>query len=461
MSFDRLGDHRRQQAQDLFRLGRTCVKTGDKAQGRELLLKAVEYDRDLADAWVWLTATTGDRAEQQKYLEWAVAAEPSHAQARRGLALLTGQLKAADILPEGAAVPARAPDAPEPAAVRRTFTCPQCGGALRFDPELVDLQCAACGLVEAVEEVPLADGARPLDFTLPTAKGHRWAEGERRFTCGQCGAATLLPAGEKSAACPFCGNAALVAAAEEADLLRPAGLIPMALTADRAAAAVRAWLGRGFFAPDDLAHLGQGGQLRPAYTPFWVFEMDATMHWSAEVAEGYGRTKQWLHRTGDYSLFFRHWLQPASRALPADLLRRLPAFDLKALLVFKPEYLADWPAALYDISLADASLDARAGMLRDAQRDLRAKVLPGREVRNFEVSTGRFSGELYKLVLLPLWIGAYQYRGRRFRVLVNGQTGAAAGDKPLDNVKVAIVAVGAAVILALLLAFLWYFLGAR
>ena len=42
MSFDRLGDHRRQQAQDLFRLGRTCVKTGDKAQGRELLLKAVE-----------------------------------------------------------------------------------------------------------------------------------------------------------------------------------------------------------------------------------------------------------------------------------------------------------------------------------------------------------------------------------------------------------------------------------
>ncbi|MBL8056821.1 MAG: hypothetical protein JNK29_08990 [Anaerolineales bacterium] len=460
MSFDRLGDHRREQAQDLFRLGRTCVKTGEKALGRQHLLKAVEYDRDLADAWLWLTATTDDPAEQRKYLEWAIAAEPGHAQARRGLALLTGRLKAEEMLPEGQVVAPRQPEAAQPVDVRRTFTCPQCGGRLRFDPELVDLKCQACGFVESVEEVPLADGAHPLDFTLPTLRGHRWAEGERRFTCGQCGAAALLPAGETSAVCPFCGSAALVAAAEETELVRPDGLIPMGLEAEAAAAAARQWLGRGFFAPDDLAQLVKHRQLRPAYVPMWVFEAALTAKWSAQVAEGYGRTRQWVHRTGEYALFFRDHVQPASRALPADLLRRLPAFDLQQLLAFKPEYLAEWPAALYDLSLADASLNAREAMVKEAAGQVRAKVLAGREVRDLQVSTDTFSGELYKLVLLPLWVGAYTYRGRLFRLLINGQTGGVAGDKPLDNVKIALVAFGVLLVAAFLL-YLLYFFGSR
>jgi DNA-directed RNA polymerase subunit RPC12/RpoP len=460
MSFDRLGDHRRQQAQDLFRLGRTCVKTGEKAEGRALLLKAVEYDRDLSDAWLWLTATTEDPAEQQKYLEWAIAAEPGNAQARRGLALLTGRLKPEELLPEGQSVEPRRPEAPQPAQVRRTFDCPQCGGRLRFDPELVDLKCQACGFVEVVEEVLLVDGARPLDFTLPTARGHRWAEGERRFTCQQCGAATLLPAGGKSTVCPFCGNAALVAAEEETDLVQPDGLIPMGLEAEDAAAAVRRWLGRGFFAPDDLAQLVKSRNLRPAYVPVWVFEATLMVKWSADVAEGYGRTRHWVHRTGEHACFFRDQLQPASRALPADLLQRLPPFDLAKLLAFKPEYLAEWPAALYDISLADASLGARAVMVKEAGRQVQAKVLSGREVRNLQVSTGSFSGELFKLALLPLWVGAYTYRGRLYRLLVNGQGGAVAGDKPLDGVKVGLVAAGVAFILVFLI-YLFFFFSSR
>ena len=457
MSFDRLGDHRRQQAQDLFRLGRTCVKSGDKARGRELLLKAVEYDRDLAEAWVWLSGTPDDQTEQKKYLEWAVAADPANALARRGLAILNGQLKREEVLPEGAGVAPRAPAEPEAVQVDRTYDCPQCGGRMRFDTQLVDLKCAHCGFVQAVDEVTLKDGARPLDFALPTARGHRWAEGERRFTCSQCGAATLLPAGGKSTACPFCGNAALVAAPEEAELLAPDGLIPMALEAETATQAVRRWLGRGFFAPDNLAELVRHKALRPTYAPFWVFEATLTAHWSAEVAEGYGRNRRWVPRTGEHTTFFRERLQPASRSVARDLFRRLPTFDLKKLLEFKPEYLADWPTALYDIALADASLNARAEMVKAAQQELRYKAAPGQDIRNLQTSTDHFSGELYKLVLLPLWIGTYAYRGRPYQVLVNGQTGAVNGDKPVDGVKVALITAAVVIVVAFLLYLLWYF----
>lgn len=451
MSFDRLGDHKRAQAGELFRLGRTSIKTGDKAHGRQLLLQAVEKDRQNAEAWLWLTATTDDPAEQRQYLEWAIAADPGNRQARRGLALLTGQAAAEGALvAEGAAVAPRQPAQPEAVEVRRSFACPQCGGRLRFEPELVDLQCAHCGHVEVVTEEPLADGARPLDFILPTVKAHRWAEAERLLTCGQCGAATLLPPGAQSAVCPFCGGAALVRAPEERELVLPQGLLPMALDGEAAHQAARAWLGNGWWAPGDLAHLVREKKLRPAYAPFWVFEAGLTLRWRAEVSEGYGRDQRWVWRTGEHTRFFTDHLQPGLRSLPADLLRRLPRFDLKRLLIFKPEYLAEWPAATYDLSLAEASLSAHAAMVEEAQAELPDKAAPGRAVRNLEVTPEAFTGELYKLVLLPLWIGSYAYGGRLYRVLINGQTGVVTGERPVDGAKVALALAALASVLAFL-----------
>lgn len=458
MSFDRLGDHKRAQAAELFRLARTSLKTGEKAYGKKLLLEAVEKDANHSDAWLWLSATTENPIEQRKYLEWAIAADPGNAQARRGLALLTGQLKPEELLPEGQGVAPRRPVEPEAAELHRTFDCPQCGGRLRFEPEIVDLQCAHCGYVEVVEEVTLKDGARPLDFTLPTARGHRWAEAERLFVCQQCSASTVLPVGAQSTECPFCGNAALVRAPEEAELVTPQGLVPMALDVEHAHRAAREWLGSGWLAPENLNQLVRGKQIRPAYVPFWVFEATLTVKWRAEVAEGYGRDRKWAWRTGERTTFFTDRLAPGLRALPAQLLRKLPKFDLKKLIVFKPEYLADWPAANYDLSLADASLNAREAMVKDAERELRTKAAPGQEVRSLEVSTDTFTGELYKLVLLPVWIGSYVYGNRLYRVLINGQTGAVAGERPLDNGKLALVTLAAAAVLLFLAVAVFLFL---
>jgi len=444
---DRLAAHKREQAGELFRLGRTSIRTGDVAHGRELLLRAVDYDREHSDAWLWLSATTDDPAEQLKYLEWAVAADPANVQARRGVAVLTGRIATDQLLPVGAGVAPRLPTGPEATEVRRTFDCASCGGRLRFDPETVDLKCASCGAIEVVEEVPLGDVAQPLDFTLPTIVGHRWSEAERAFVCEQCGAATVLPVGGTSTVCPFCDNPALVQAAEERELVPPAGLVPMALEEEGAYRALKAWLGRGWWAPDDLGHIVKDKRLRPAYVPFWVFEATLTVRWRAEIAEGTGRYRRWSAQSGERTQFFTDQLQAGLRSLPEGLLRHLPTFDLSRLIVFKPEYLADWPAALYDLSLADASLRAHEAMVKAAEAESRGRIAAGREVRDLEVFPDRFTGELFKLVYLPLWIGAYHYRGRAYQVLVNGQTGAVGGERPRDPVKIGLALILAGTIL--------------
>lgn len=441
MSMDADRERYRRSAESLYQHGRAALREGQKARAKQLLLQAVDYDREHSEAWLWLSATTDDPAEQKKYLEWAIAANPGNAAAKRGLGLLIGKIKQQDLVKEGETIAPRAPIEPERAETRRSFKCPQCGGALRFNPELIDLKCEHCGHVEVVEEESAARVEQVLDFSLPTRHAHRWAEAERHFTCKQCGATSILSVGQTSGQCAFCGSSALVAAPEERELLPVQAIIPMAFEAERAQQLFRAWLGRGFFAPDDLKQLSTRTGLHPAYAPFWIFNATLMAHWRGQVQEGSGRARRWVWRTGDRTFFFDNFLVPGLKALPAQLLRAVQNFDLSKLLLYKPEYLAEWPAALYDHSLTEASLDSREAMIAEAKRQLQTKAAPGQSIIDLSVTSSDFSGQTYKLALLPLWIGAYAYRGQTYRVLMNGQTGAVAGDKPRDPVKVTLAIV--------------------
>ncbi|MBM4422401.1 MAG: hypothetical protein FJ030_03285 [Chloroflexi bacterium] len=448
---------RREAAEQRFQLGRLAVKEGRMAEAREYLFRAVEIDQEHSDARLWLSATTTDAAEQKKFLEWALAANPANPEARRGLAIVQGRLNPQDVLPPGTDVAARLPTEPEAAAAKQVFICPQCGGAMRFDPHLIDLKCERCGHVRVVEEKPAKDVEQALDLTLPTEKAHRWAEAERRMVCQQCSATTMFPVGQTSVECPFCGSAVFIAAREDADILPPQAVIPMGFEAEEVKTIMRKWLGAGLLAPDDLGRLARGGNLRPAYVPFWVFETTLTRKWQAYVAEGSGRNRRWVWQSGEHIFFFTGELQRGTKILSADLLERIEPFDLEKLVEYQPEYLAGWPAATYDISLAQASLDAREKMVKKAKKQLQHKAAPGKEVRDLQVSASDFGGVTYKQALLPVWVGAYHYRGKWYRLLVNGQTGKISGDKPIDSVKVALLIL-AAVIVIIILAFLIAFL---
>ena len=42
----------------------------------------------------------------------------------------------------------------------------------------------------------------------------------------------------------------------------------------------------------------------------------------------------------------------------------------------------------------------------------------------------------FKHVLLPIWLAAYRYRGKSFRFVVNGRTGAVQGERPWSASKI-------------------------
>jgi DNA-directed RNA polymerase subunit RPC12/RpoP len=424
------------QFEQLVHTAIAAVKGGDREEARRLLFKAVEMKPADAESWLWLSATTDDPAEQREYLEHAVAADPANAAARRGLALLSGRLDTARLLDEGQGVSPRLPTEPEEASAEQVFLCPQCGGHLKFDVQEQDLLCEFCGYQVETEEKSAGESSEQvLDFVLPTTRGHRWAEAQHRLACEQCGALVLLPVGQTASECPYCGSPRLIESAETGELVEPQAILLAQFDGKAAYQHLKAWLGRGWFAPDDLRKLAQTSALRPAYYPFWAFDGTLELSWSCEVNQG-GSESDWRPRSGVELEMFTDVLVPGWRALARSDLAKAGVFDLTKAVVFKPDYLAGWSALTYDIPLADASLKAREIVTRKLRQQLPNRILIGEQKRNLQSGATRWSGVTFTHVLLPLWVGSYRYRRRVYRVVINGQSGKVAGAKPGDAWKV-------------------------
>lgn len=456
---------RQRQFEEYLRDGIMAVKNGDRKLAQVILNRALLLDKSDARPYVWLSATTDDPDEQREYLETAIAVEPQNAAARRGLALLTGKIDESRMAQHGntGTAPPLAEESRQ--AQAQTFECPRCGGRMTFSVATALLTCEYCGYEQDREEEPAADvsGAladrveQVLDFALPTTMGHQWAQGQHSVSCERCGARNLLPAGQKADICSYCGSNQLIDISEAGDLVDPHVVILMQVDAKQAAQTVREWLGRGFFTPDNLISAVKGLRLRPAYYSAWVFDGTLEVHWSCEVQEGSGRYQRWATRSGVETRFFSDVLVSGVRSLTAKELASIEPFNLSDVQEFDPQYLAGWPTVIYDHSLSDSSLVAREKTLRQIRPQLYSTIEMGREKRNVQIGSGRWSGMTYKHILLPIWIGIYHFKGKEFHLLVNGQTGKVGGDKPRDNVKIG-MSVGLVAAFIALAIFIWWLL---
>jgi hypothetical protein len=172
------------------------------------------------------------------------------------------------------------------------------------------------------------------------------------------------------------------------------------------------------------------------------------------VNVGTSRLAQWEAHSGSQFEMFKDIIIPGLRKLPAVDLAGIEPFNLAELVEFSPDYLAGWVALTYDQSLADASLRARDKVTAKAKHNLESLVEPNHPKRNFSTGAGKWSGLTYKLALLPIYIGNYDFQGSHYHIYINGQTGKVSGKKPVDNIKVVMLSVGGLILLAVLVAIL-------
>lgn len=339
---------------------------------------------------------------------------------------------------------------PEDQLTGDQFPCPACGGTTAFNAKQQALVCEHCGHAEAIEgpdhEILEYDLLSALD-QAPTGK--RRAE-VREVKCTTCGAQVEVAPDQTALKCGYCDQP-VVLVEDDPERILPESLLPFEISRDIAKRRLRSWLKSRWFRPNDLAGEADLHRLRGRYVPAWTYDAQTDSHWTAMAgyhywdtewytdSDGNSRTRQvrrtrWVPASGTYEHYFNDWLVFATRALPDHLIDDLGRWKLSGLQPYDAKYLAGYEAERYQIDLGGGWDRARKGIAADI-RTACARRVPGDTHRALRVRTS-YSAMQWKHLLLPLWVVAYRYSGKTYRIVINGQTGKVDGEAPLSWAKI-------------------------
>ncbi|RIK31496.1 MAG: hypothetical protein DCC56_04735 [Anaerolineae bacterium] len=414
---------------ELLKSGIIEAKAGNRESALRYLDRAVYMSNDhnaLAEGWFWISQLKDDKIEKRKALENCLAHDLQHARARRALAILDGKLKADEIVD-----PDHLPPAPEglQAADAQRFVCPKCGGRMTFSPDGQSLTCEYCARNQKFAAQPGTADEKDFIIAMATARGHGKPLNQQVFHCEGCGCEFILPPNQISTTCVYCGSAHVVNWESEEQLLAPDGVIPHAFDRQRAIRRLVEWVEGNKIQPE-----GKVEPPRGVYLPLWTFDIGGEIQYTGEVYENeedlFGqRTRETrLRRVSDsYPVQVNDLPIPAARKLSGVFQRLIPTFELRAVKPYEAGYLANWPAEVYDIPMAEASLDARAQALARYKNELPVLVEP---VKLVSASSANMMVESFRLTLLPVWMTELPFGGREHLVLINGMNGEVRSDLP-------------------------------
>jgi hypothetical protein len=276
-------------------------------------------------------------------------------------------------------------------------------------------------------------------------------EETRVSKCPNCAAEVEFDAGVHAAECPFCATPVVTDTGPNRHI-KPKGLLPFSLDEKDVRSAMTNWLGKLWFAPNGLQdYARKGRKMTGIYVPYWTFDADTKSSYRGEHGTVYYETRRvvrngksetvrvakvrWRPASGRVARFFDDVLVLASHSLPKKYTDALEPWDLSELEPYHPEYLAGFRAEAYSVELDDGYDEARTYMDRIIMRDVKFDIGGDRQrVHNIET---QISDVTFKHILLPVWLAAYKYRGKSYRFVVNGRTGAVQGERPWSGWKIA------------------------
>jgi tetratricopeptide (TPR) repeat protein len=394
-----------------------------KAKDFSLARRYLERALDIADdretrTWAsyWMSQITDDPQEKRKYLEEALANDPTHPEARRALAVLDGKLKPDEIVdPE--TLPQQSAETQRAKADR--FACPKCGARMVFDGDGRTLVCEHCTRSQSLDD-SMPEFEQDFILAMATGKGHRKPVAVKTFNCQGCGAQFILPPQEISSICAYCGSPHVVLGTKE--LVEPDSIIPMAFNQRQAAQYLVQWVEKRKVTPDGKVPAPLG-----LYLPVWTFDIFGNIPWSGTVY----RDKRQVRINGERNVSFNDILVPGAPRLVDLLPKIVSSFDTIAAPAYDARYLSGWPAEAYETAMSDASLEARKQAVERTRQRIQSDL---GSINDLNYNTSNLSILSFKLVLVPIWYTTYLFEGRSFRVVINGQNGTVYGETPSQGI---------------------------
>lgn len=334
------------------------------------------------------------------------------------------------------------------------LNCTGCGAILHFEPGTTSLKCIYCGAENPIE---LAD--QPIEEIDYEQFVSQQLDKEEKIEvatvkCQSCGATVTLNPNVTSDQCPYCASSLVVSGGSTSQVLKPRSLVPFKIDHRTASDSFRTWIKKRWFAPTKLKQVTSHDRMQGLYVPYWTYDADTSSNYTGQRGDYYyetetytttenGRsvTKQrqvrrtrWTSVSGHVYAEFDDVLVVASTSLPEKYTRRLTPWYLKELQPYDDRYLSGFRTESYQVDVASGLDEAKKIMDVTIRENVRQDI-GGDEQRIFSVHTA-YKDITFKHILLPVWISAYRYKDKVYRLLINGQTGEVQGERPYSAIKI-------------------------
>ena len=350
-----------------------------------------------------------------------------------------------------------------------THKCPNCGGALTFDPGDQKFHCPFCLSIFTEDEVtafeekqkeaqmadtPVSDPSAATE-TEPSLQEEVRDQADAQagqmdlFTCPSCGAEIVTDATTAATYCYFCHNPVVLSGRLSGEFL-PSKVLPFAIEKEEATKKFLEWAQKKKFVPRDFFDQAQVEKLTGVYFPYWV--VDAEMNGSLS---GMGTSLR-IWRVGDieytehkqYDVLRRGKIKvnellkhALSKNVQQKMVTGVQPFPLEKAVAFRSQYLAGFQAEKRDIEYIDLS-DEVKNELSGYAENLLAGTVNGYTSFKRNNRSINLTKEENNYVLLPVWLVTYRADDENksaFYYAMNGQTGKVSGVLPISYKRLGIV----------------------
>lgn len=323
-----------------------------------------------------------------------------------------------------------------------TYKCPECGAPMRYDPETSTLLCDYCNrIINLTKE----NNYEEEDFFKVGIDDLSWQKETQVIKCVSCGSENVISKKEMSTTCPFCGSKQVVSYDAIAGI-KPSRVIPFKLSLEDAKNCYKNIIKRKVFVPNKVKKMYLDLALNGVYIPSWTYDCSTFSTYSGRLGKRYtvvvgsGKNRRtetrirWYSIRGTQIVDFDDILINSGKSLSQSELNHLSPYQTNDSLEFEEGYLAGFQAEHYSKDVKSGFADAKNTM----ETRIRSAILSGYHydvVGHLNVKT-HYDKVTYKYVLLPVWFGILSYHNKKYRFIVNGESGKIKASYPKSVIKI-------------------------
>ncbi|MGV6829111.1 MAG: DNA helicase PriA [Flavobacteriales bacterium] len=361
------------------------------------------------------------------------------------------------------------PKNPIPFGSELKKSCINCGAELLYAPGTTQLKCDYCGHTEEI--APSKNSIEELELKkyLDEMGGQSHSEEITILHCKNCGANQHVEENFKSLNCVYCSMPLIVEDAYKDTWITPGAVLPFQLDQKKAHTIFKKWVKGLWFAPNKLKKASIDPQnTKGLYSPYWTFDAQLYATYTGHRGEYYYVTKRvgsgknkrtvqerrirWFPASGEISGFVDDTLTKASKQRSGKIPKQIAIWDFKKLKPFDSSYLSGFITEKYTIPLKEGHLESKKEVREIAQRWIKRDI--GGDTQRITNMNMTLTEETFKHILLPVFISAYRFNGKRYHFFVNGQNGKLSGERPYSFWKIFFFVLGIITVVALLNVFL-------